>query len=125
MLSRYPTCAPRPETPLRLLAFVRDRTTLASMSLRVEWDPLKAEANEAKHGVTFSEAASVFADPLSVTLPDPDHSADEERLLLLGQSGSGRFLIVSLTEREMTVRIISARAMTRKERRTYERATRR
>jgi uncharacterized protein len=93
------------------------------MSLRVEWDPWKAEANETKHGVTFSEAATVLADPLSITLLDPDHSTQEERLLLLGQSGSGTFLIVSLTEHADTVRIISARAMTRKERRTYERAT--
>jgi uncharacterized protein len=95
------------------------------MELRVEWDPPKAEANEAKHGVTFSEAATVLADPLSVTLPDPDHSEDEERLLLLGLSGSGRLLIVSLVERRDAVRIISAREMTPREKRTYERTTRR
>jgi uncharacterized protein len=92
------------------------------MTLRIEWDPGKAAANEAKHGVAFSEAATVFADPLSISLPDPDHSADEERLLLLGHSGSGRALIVALTERGDTVRIISARPMTPRERRTYERA---
>jgi uncharacterized DUF497 family protein len=92
------------------------------MSLRVEWDPEKAAANESKHSVSFSEAATVLSDPLSVTLPDPDHSLDEERLLLLGQSGSGRFLIVALTERGDAVRLISARPMTSRERRTYERA---
>jgi uncharacterized protein len=74
-----------------------------------------------RHGIAFSEAATVFADPLSISLPDPDHSADEERLLLLGHSGSGRALIVALTERGDTVRIFSARPMTPRERRTYER----
>ena len=93
------------------------------MSLRVEWDPGKAESNEAKHGVSFSEAATVLADPLSITLPDPDHSRDEERLLLLGRSSGGRYLIVSLAERRDAIRIISARPMTSRERRTYEQAT--
>jgi uncharacterized DUF497 family protein len=92
------------------------------MSLRIEWDPEKAAANESKHDVSFSEAATVLSDPLSITLPDPDHSLDEERLLLLGQSASGRFLIVALTERADAVRLISARPMTSRERRTYERA---
>jgi uncharacterized DUF497 family protein len=91
------------------------------MSLRVEWDPRKGEANEVKHGVSFSEAATVLADPLSITLPDPDHSGTEERLLLLGQSSSGRLLVVSLAERGDAVRVISARSMTTRERRTYER----
>ena len=58
------------------------------MSLRIEWDPDKAALNESKHGVSFSEAATVLSDPLSITLPDPDHSVHEERLLLLGQSSS-------------------------------------
>lgn len=93
------------------------------MSLRVEWDPEKAANNEAKHGVSFSEAATVLADPLSVTLPDPDHSIGGERLLLLRRSSGGRCLIVSLTERRDAVRIISARPMTSRERRTYEQAT--
>jgi uncharacterized DUF497 family protein len=94
------------------------------MGLDFEWDPEKAAANEAKHGVTFSEAATVLADPLSFALPDPEHSGDEERLLLLGQSQSGRFLILALTERGDAVRIISARPMTSRERRTYESETR-
>ena len=94
------------------------------MSLDVEWDPEKAAANESKHGVTFSEAATVLADPLSITILDSDHSGAEERLLLLGQSRSGRLLLVSLTERADAVRIISARPMTSRERRTYENASR-
>lgn len=90
------------------------------MSLDVEWDPDKAASNASKHGVTFHEAATVLADPLSAIFPDPDHSGQEERLLLFGQSEAGRFLVVSLTEREDSVRIISARQMTSHERREYE-----
>lgn len=92
------------------------------MSLRVEWSPDKAERNLRKHGVSFEEAAAVFADPLSATLADPDHSAAEERLLLLGKSSAGRYLIVSFTERGETIRLISARPMTPRERRSYERS---
>jgi uncharacterized DUF497 family protein len=95
------------------------------MSLRFEWDPDKAEVNAAKHGVTFSEAATVLADPLSITLPDPDHSGDEDRFLLLGETSAGRLLIVSLTERRDALRIISARPMTSRERTNYERQIRR
>jgi uncharacterized DUF497 family protein len=94
------------------------------MSLRVEWDPNKAARNLAKHEVGFDEAATVLTDPLSITLPDPDHSGDEERILLLGRSSRGRPLIVALTERGDTVRIISARLMTPRERKTYELASR-
>jgi uncharacterized protein len=95
------------------------------MSLSVEWDPKKAESNLQKHGVSFEEAATVLGDPLSLTLPDPDHSQEEARLLLLGQSTTGRFLIVSITERGDVIRIISARAMTPRERKNYEREIRR
>lgn len=93
------------------------------MSFRVQWDPGKAESNEAKHGVSFSEAATVLAEPFSITLPDPDDSMAEERLLLLGRSTGGRYLIVSFTERRDAVRITSARPMTSREGRTYEQAT--
>lgn len=93
------------------------------MSLAVEWDPAKAASNLHKHGVSFEEAATVLADPLSITIPDPDRSRDEERFLLLGSTATGRFLIVSHTERGDTVRIISARTMTPRERRAYERET--
>jgi uncharacterized DUF497 family protein len=94
------------------------------MSLDVEWDPEKAASNASKHGVTFDEAATVLADVLSVTFPDLDHSGEEERLLLFGQSETGRFLVVSLTERDDAIRIISARQMTSRERREYESGTR-
>ena len=90
------------------------------MGLNVEWDSDKAEQNERKHGVSFEEALTVLSDPLSAELPDPDHSEREVRMLLLGRAASGRYLIVSLTERGEAVRLISARLMTSRERRSYE-----
>lgn len=92
------------------------------MGFDVEWDAQKAEQNERKHGVAFEEAATVLGDPLSTTMPDPDHSAREARMLLFGRAMTGRFLIVSFTERADAVRLISARVMTPRERRNYERS---
>jgi uncharacterized DUF497 family protein len=85
-----------------------------------EWAPEKARANEAKHGVSFFEACGVFADPHSSMVPDPDHSADEDRYLIFGISKDHRYLVVSYTEREARVRLISARKMTPRERKAYE-----
>lgn len=85
-----------------------------------EWDEDKARANEAKHGVSFPEAASVFADPLAVTFDDPRHSADEDRYLTIGLSAAGRVLIVSHTDRGTATRVISARVASRGEREGYE-----
>lgn len=93
------------------------------MDLAVEWDPEKAESNRQKHGVSFEEAATVLADPLSITIPDPEHSEAEDRFLLLGHSSAGRLLIAAITERGALVRLISARLMTPRERRVYERTT--
>lgn len=90
------------------------------MALRFVWDPQKAPANERKHGVGFPEATTVFDDPLSVTIPDPDHSLDEQRFLLLGVSSQRRLLVVAHSERGESIRIISARRVSRRERRTYE-----
>jgi len=94
--------------------------TFASMSLSFEWDPAKARSNLQKHGVSFGEAATVLADPLSITIADPDHSHEEERFLVLGQSQAGRLLIVLITERGDFIRLIGAREMTAHERRAYE-----
>jgi hypothetical protein len=85
-----------------------------------EWDEDKARANEAKHGVSFVEAASVFGDPLAVTFEDPRHSADEDRYLTIGLSAAGRGLIVSHTDRGDDTRVISARVASRGERKGYE-----
>jgi uncharacterized DUF497 family protein len=91
------------------------------MGFQVEWDAEKAEQNLRKHGISFEEALTVLADPLSFTLPDPGHSAEEQRMLVLGRSTADRMLILSITERGESVRLISARAMTPRERRSYER----
>jgi hypothetical protein len=88
--------------------------------MEFEWDPDKADRNLAKHGVSFSDAATVFGDPLALTCFDPDHSDDEDRYLTFGQSRGGQFLVVSHTDREVRTRIVSARAMTRRERKSYE-----
>ena len=90
------------------------------MALMFEWDPIKARTNLQKHGVSFSEAASAFMDQLSVTIPNPAHSDDEERFLLLGLSDAERLLIVVHTIRGETIRIISARTANRRERSQYE-----
>jgi len=85
-----------------------------------EWDTGKAAANLGKHGVSFDEAATVFADVLSATARDPDHSRGESRLLTFGMSSTGRILVVSHTDRGAIIRIISARPATRYERKIYE-----
>lgn len=84
------------------------------------WDGRKAKANLKKHGVEFNEAATVFYDPLSTTFPDEDHSRFEHRFLTIGESVRGQILVVAHTEESDTIRIISARLATRRERRFYE-----
>jgi uncharacterized protein len=91
------------------------------MGLSFEWDEAKASENLKKHGVAFSEASTVFADPLSRTIPDPLHSDEEGRFVILGESASGRTLVVAHTHREESIRIISARKATSGERKDYER----
>ncbi|HQU17600.1 MAG TPA: BrnT family toxin [Fimbriimonadaceae bacterium] len=85
-----------------------------------EWDDDKARANIEKHGVSFDEAATVFRDPLYLIFADPDHSVEEARFIILGESSERRLLIVSYTQREYAMRLISAREATRKERMHYE-----
>ena len=83
------------------------------------WDPAKAKRNLAKHGVSFDDATTVFEDDFFLVFADPDHSTDERRFIIMGQSKSGGLLVVAYTERSDTIRIISAREATRQERRTY------
>jgi uncharacterized DUF497 family protein len=85
-----------------------------------EWDPAKAEANLQAHGVSFEEAATVFQDPLARIHSDPDHSESENRAILVGHSVAGQLLLVSFTDRQGRIRLISARATTRRERKEYE-----
>ncbi len=84
--------------------------------MKFDWNPTKAKNNLTKHQVSFQEAATVFDDPLSVTFSDPVHSIQEERLIIIGQSRSGRLLFVSHTDRDNQTRIISAR----EEKRIYQ-----
>lgn len=90
------------------------------MSLIFKWDKRKAAANLKKHGVSFQEAATVFGDPLSITIEDPDHSEDETRFIIIGQSYQGQTIVVAHAERGDNIRIISARLATRRERQAYE-----
>jgi uncharacterized protein len=91
------------------------------MGLLFEWDLGKARANLEKHGVSFEEAQTAFADPLGLIYDDPRHSEGESREMLIGQSAMGRLLLVCFTEvPEVVVRIISSREPTRHERRGYE-----
>jgi hypothetical protein len=85
-----------------------------------EWSPAKALDNWRKHGVGFDEATTVFGDPFSQTMYDPDHSTGEERYVTVGRSSSHRLLLVVHTERGNRIRIISARASTSRERKHYE-----
>lgn len=89
--------------------------------MKFEWDPDKAAANLRRHGVSFAEASTVFGDPMARTFADPDHSDDtEERELTFGTSVRGRALVVAHCERRGGTRLISAREMTRQEKRSYE-----
>ena len=90
------------------------------MTLRFEWDPAKAAGNLAKHGVSFEEASKVFGDPFGRIVDDPRHSTEEPRYVLLGHSERQRLLAVMFTERADTIRVISARGATPRERRAYE-----
>lgn len=89
--------------------------------LRFEWDPKKAAANALKHGVSFEEARSVFADERAKLIDDPDHSEDEDRFILLGLGVTLRVLVVCHCYREQgnVIRIISARKATAKEAKFY------
>jgi uncharacterized DUF497 family protein len=88
-----------------------------------EWDPRKAEANAAKHGVTFDDAVTVFLDPNALDGPDLQHSSSEARFRRLGRSADGRVLMVAYTTRSSgnveAIRLISARRASRRERTAY------
>lgn len=87
--------------------------------MEFDWDPEKYKINLRKHRVSFEEAATVFGDPLSDTFDDPDHSFDEYRFLTIGTSSVGRLLIVSHTDRDDRIHLISAREVTGQERKSY------
>jgi uncharacterized DUF497 family protein len=93
------------------------------MDIRFEWDEAKAAANLGKHGISFDEAQTVFGDPDTSTLFDDQHSDVEDRFIDIGLSASGRLLVISYTENDERIRIISCRKATPKERRHYEQRT--
>ncbi len=90
------------------------------MDLIFEWDTEKDQRNIEKHKVSFEEAKTVFGDPFLLTFPDPEHSIDEQRYFGIGASSRGRILVVVHTERDVSIRVISCRKATRKERKVYE-----
>lgn len=92
--------------------------------MKFEWDAHKAEANLAKHGVSFEDASTVFGDPLAGTIPDPLHSADEARFITVGHSAAGNLVVVVHAERGERARMISARLATSAERKRYASKTR-
>jgi uncharacterized protein len=89
--------------------------------IRFTWDPAKAKENEAKHGVDFDEARTVFADEGALLIDDPDHSADEDRFVIIGMSSNARLLTIChcYRERDEVIRLISARKATLTESRQY------
>lgn len=95
-------------------------TGLDTDEVRVVWDERKNQANQKEHGVSFEEAATVFSDPLEITVDDSAHSYSEHRFWTIGLSSAGRLIVLSYTERSSTIRIISARKPEPTERRDYE-----
>ena len=93
------------------------------MPLTFEWDFRKARTNLLKHGVSFEEAATIFADRLSLTIPDPEHSEEEERFVTMGKTYSGKVVVVVHTDRGDNIRLIGARPASRRERKSYEEIT--
>jgi len=84
-----------------------------------EWDDEKSRSNIRKHRVSFEEASTAFADTMALTMFDEEHSVDEDRYVLLGESDRHRLLVVSYTEREDRIRIVSARVANRREKSQY------
>jgi uncharacterized protein len=87
-----------------------------------EWNPRKSAINLRKHGVSFTEVGTVFGDELAITVPDPDHSDQEDRYITIGWSNLHRLLMVAHTDRGEKIRIISARELTKAEQKEYEEA---
>jgi len=88
--------------------------------VRFEWSRDKAASNLVKHRISFDEAVTVFYDPLAATFDDPDHSEGERRLITVGYSSRNRLLVVCHADRRGSVRLISARRATRRERNRHE-----
>ncbi len=90
------------------------------MAIEFEWDPKKAEANRAIHGIAFEEALTVFRDPLARIFDDEGHSEAEAREIIIGHSERHHLILVCFAVRGNRIRLISARKATKRERRDYE-----
>ncbi len=90
------------------------------MGLIFEWDDNKAKSNLSKHEVSFEEATTIYSDPLSLTISDPQHSINEKRYIIIGRSINDNILVVIFTERGDNIRIISSRKANKRERKQYE-----
>ena len=112
-----------PSRDYLVVLFLGEIAYILGMDTEFEWDPNKAESNLLKHGVSFAEAATVFFDPLSITVPDPLHSGDENRFVITGLSYERRHLVVVHADRGARIRIISARLATPGERKKHESGT--
>jgi uncharacterized protein len=89
--------------------------------IRFEWDPIKDVSNQKKHGISFSEAKTVFSDQFARLISDPDHSEEEDRFILLGTSIDSKLLVVChCIKTDESIRIISARKAEKPERKIYE-----
>jgi len=88
--------------------------------VKFQWDNRKAGRNLSKHGVSFQEAVTVFDDPMFVIFANPDHSIQEKRFIIMGESTRQRLLVVAYTERSGEIRVISSRKASPKEREVYE-----
>jgi uncharacterized DUF497 family protein len=98
---------------------------MTQITFNFDWDPVKAQMNRSKHGVRFEQAATIFRDPLMVTVFDEEHSLDEERWITIGRADEGDLLVVIHTFQEVrsdqvAIRLISARHATSRERQRYE-----
>lgn len=89
--------------------------------IRFEWDENKNTINKKKHNISFEEARTVFYDEEALVIDDPEHSADEERFIILGLSTKANLLVVChcYRESETVIRLISARKATARESRQY------
>jgi uncharacterized protein len=94
---------------------------MTKSGLRFEWDSEKAESNLKKHGVSFEEGRTIFADPDEIMLPDPDHSAEEDRYISIGKSSNGELMLACYTEHDDLIRLISVRKAAPPEIRAYRR----
>jgi uncharacterized protein len=90
------------------------------VALTFEWDSRKAQSNLSKHGVSFEAASTLFGDPTSLTIPDPDHSVMERRFITMGRAFNGKLLVVVHTDRGDNIRIISVRRANGREQKFYE-----